>query len=240
MGLAFAKLKAFLRAARPRTFDQVCDLIAVALTLFTPDESAHYMRHCGYRVPTSMSKTLTLAAAAVSSTPIASAQWRLPSDELAWRYHLDACIGLERQQIGIAAHDRFGAAFPGSGQHPVIVRVAADGLCELRRLAPVGMLPVERQDGQVVRSQTELPAKCRKKLVPQRLRQNHRVLWHMDLEDLPAQPFGHDAGHDDVRVEDDPHEISANTSSSVKIPLALARGTATRRASASASCQSFR
>ena len=29
--LAFAKLKAFLRAARPRTFDHVCELIAAAL-----------------------------------------------------------------------------------------------------------------------------------------------------------------------------------------------------------------
>ena len=34
--LAFAKLKAFLRAARPRTFDQVCALIAAALGLYTP------------------------------------------------------------------------------------------------------------------------------------------------------------------------------------------------------------
>jgi transposase len=50
---AFAKLKAFLRAARPRTFDQVCDLIRVALTLFTRDECANYIRHCGYRVSTS-------------------------------------------------------------------------------------------------------------------------------------------------------------------------------------------
>jgi transposase len=30
---AFAKLKAFLRAARPRSFDQVCDLIGVAHAL---------------------------------------------------------------------------------------------------------------------------------------------------------------------------------------------------------------
>ena len=51
--LAFAKLKAFLRAARPRTFEQVCDLIATALGLFTPDECANYVRHCGYRVATS-------------------------------------------------------------------------------------------------------------------------------------------------------------------------------------------
>jgi hypothetical protein len=36
--LAFAKLKAFVRAARPRTFDQVCELIALALELFTPIE----------------------------------------------------------------------------------------------------------------------------------------------------------------------------------------------------------
>ena len=47
--LAFAKLKAFLRAARPRSFDQVCSLLAIALELFTPDECAAYARHCGYR-----------------------------------------------------------------------------------------------------------------------------------------------------------------------------------------------
>ena len=32
--LAFAKLKAFLRAARPRNFDQVCALVATALKLY--------------------------------------------------------------------------------------------------------------------------------------------------------------------------------------------------------------
>jgi transposase len=51
--LAFAKLKAFLRAARPRSFEQVCSLIATALGLFTPDECANYAQHCGYRVATS-------------------------------------------------------------------------------------------------------------------------------------------------------------------------------------------
>jgi transposase len=50
--LAFAKLKAFLRAARPRTFDQVCTLMAAALALFLPDECTHYVKHCGYRVTT--------------------------------------------------------------------------------------------------------------------------------------------------------------------------------------------
>lgn len=50
--LAFAKLKAFLRAARPRSFDQICDLILAALGLFEPDECANYVRHCGYRLPT--------------------------------------------------------------------------------------------------------------------------------------------------------------------------------------------
>jgi transposase len=44
----FAKLKAFLRAARPRTFDQVLALVGVALDLFPPDECQHYIRHCGY------------------------------------------------------------------------------------------------------------------------------------------------------------------------------------------------
>ena len=52
--LAFAKLKAFLRAARPRNFDQVISLMAIALDLFTPRECANYIRHCGYRIPVQM------------------------------------------------------------------------------------------------------------------------------------------------------------------------------------------
>ena len=55
---AFAKLKAFLRRARPRTFEHVCALIAAALRLFHPDECANYVRHCGYRYTTQKSKTL--------------------------------------------------------------------------------------------------------------------------------------------------------------------------------------
>ena len=47
--MAFAKLKAFMRAARPRTFDQVTALTAAALALFTPAECRNYVRHCGYR-----------------------------------------------------------------------------------------------------------------------------------------------------------------------------------------------
>ena len=50
--LAFAKLKAFLRAARPGSFDQVVELVAIALHLFTPQECLNFVRHCGYRVPT--------------------------------------------------------------------------------------------------------------------------------------------------------------------------------------------
>ena len=52
--LAFAKLKAFIRAARPRTFDHVCDLIAFALDLFTPTECRNFVRHCGYRASTAL------------------------------------------------------------------------------------------------------------------------------------------------------------------------------------------
>jgi transposase len=51
---AFAKLKAFLRAARPRSYDQVTTLMAIALELFTPIECANYVRHCGYRVAVQM------------------------------------------------------------------------------------------------------------------------------------------------------------------------------------------
>jgi transposase len=50
--MAFAKLKAFLRAARPRSFDRVVELVAIALELFSPPECVNFIRHCGYRVPT--------------------------------------------------------------------------------------------------------------------------------------------------------------------------------------------
>ncbi len=46
----FAKLKAFLRALKPRTFDDVNALVARALRLFAPTECANYVRHCGYRL----------------------------------------------------------------------------------------------------------------------------------------------------------------------------------------------
>lgn len=52
--MAFAKLKAFLRAARPRSFDQVVELVAIALELFSPNECLNFVRHCGYRVPTAL------------------------------------------------------------------------------------------------------------------------------------------------------------------------------------------
>lgn len=52
--MAFAKLKALLRAARPRTFDQVVALVALALELFSPSECLNFVQHCGYRVPTTL------------------------------------------------------------------------------------------------------------------------------------------------------------------------------------------
>jgi transposase len=52
--LAFAKLKAFFRAARPRSFDQVVDLFAIALELFTSQECRNFVRHCGYRLATGL------------------------------------------------------------------------------------------------------------------------------------------------------------------------------------------
>ena len=52
--LAFAKLKAFLRAARPRSFDEVTALMAIALELFTPAECRNFVRHCGYRAATKL------------------------------------------------------------------------------------------------------------------------------------------------------------------------------------------
>ena len=47
----FAKLKAYLRALKPRSFDDVNAYVAQALRLFAPAECANYVRHCGYRLP---------------------------------------------------------------------------------------------------------------------------------------------------------------------------------------------
>ena len=54
----FSKLKAFLRALRPRTFDRVLELVAKGIRLFSSTECANYVRNCGYRLTVPMSKTL--------------------------------------------------------------------------------------------------------------------------------------------------------------------------------------
>jgi transposase len=46
--LCFAKLKAILRATRPRTFDAMCEGAAASLGWFLPAECARYFQHCGY------------------------------------------------------------------------------------------------------------------------------------------------------------------------------------------------
>jgi hypothetical protein len=43
-----------MRAARPRSFDQVVELMAIALELFAPPECLNFVRHCGYRVSTTV------------------------------------------------------------------------------------------------------------------------------------------------------------------------------------------
>jgi len=44
------EIESVLRAIRPRSFDHVTELVAVALALFTPTECQNYVRHCGYRL----------------------------------------------------------------------------------------------------------------------------------------------------------------------------------------------
>lgn len=46
--MAFAKLKELLRKAQARTVDALWDVIGSTLGLFTPQECANYIRHCGY------------------------------------------------------------------------------------------------------------------------------------------------------------------------------------------------
>lgn len=46
--LAFAKLKALLRAAAQRAVETLEETIGELLKLFTPQEACHYFRHCGY------------------------------------------------------------------------------------------------------------------------------------------------------------------------------------------------
>jgi transposase len=44
----FAKLKALLRRAAPRSFDAICDATKAILERFRPAECANYLRHSGY------------------------------------------------------------------------------------------------------------------------------------------------------------------------------------------------
>ncbi len=55
---AIAKLKAFLRAARPRNFDDVVALVSTALDLFASSDRLNFIRHSGYRVSPAVGKTL--------------------------------------------------------------------------------------------------------------------------------------------------------------------------------------
>ncbi len=48
----FAKLKALLRKAEPRTRETLWRTIGEKLAMFSPDECLNYLRHCGYGHPT--------------------------------------------------------------------------------------------------------------------------------------------------------------------------------------------
>jgi transposase len=47
----FAKLKALLRKAAPRTRESLWRTIGEKLEMFSPDECMNYLRHCGYGYP---------------------------------------------------------------------------------------------------------------------------------------------------------------------------------------------
>jgi len=44
----FAKVKAFLRRAAPRSFEGVCEALKTILGRFKPKEYANYIRHSGH------------------------------------------------------------------------------------------------------------------------------------------------------------------------------------------------
>jgi transposase len=48
---AFAKVKAWLRRAEPRTRDELWRTVGSALEGFAPDECRNHLRHCGYAHP---------------------------------------------------------------------------------------------------------------------------------------------------------------------------------------------
>ena len=54
----FAKLKALLRKAAERTFDDVCNRIATLLNAFSPAECANYIRNAGYHRPAQIDQPL--------------------------------------------------------------------------------------------------------------------------------------------------------------------------------------
>jgi hypothetical protein len=56
MELAFAKLKALLRAAGERTVEGLWDFLGAARDAFSPEECRNYFRHCGYPIPDATKK----------------------------------------------------------------------------------------------------------------------------------------------------------------------------------------
>ena len=55
------------------------------------------------------------------------------------------------------------------------------------------------------------------------------MLGENELQDVEAEPASREGGDEDVGVEEDPHETSSKTSSSVTQPWASANGATRRR-----------
>lgn len=161
-------------------------------------------------------------------------------EELTRAQDRDALMVTQDKEIIVTGDDRFGLSGERGSEDPVVIRVATDRRVKFARLNPGCEAVVESEQWQAVGVETKLLLQRFHELIPKRAGKDRRMIRKMDLDNLATEPFREDSGYQDVRIKDDPHEISRNTSSSVYTPRARARGTLTRRDSAAASCQSLR
>ncbi len=130
---------------------------------------------------------------------------------------------LKYEQILVAGDDTVAVTRKRSGEHLVVVRVAAHGAIQRAGINQVYATLQQCHHGlRIADRGTELAAKRRIEFCKQRGRGDQGMVANTVLEQFAACTAGDEGGDQDVRVKQHPHETWPNTSSSVTTPRASA------------------
>lgn len=143
---------------------------------------------------------------------------------------LDRSVGSDIQEVSIAGHEHICAALDCGGQDPLVIGVAFwnRGSCRWFRSYLVFPQKLLNLGDGLWRQPDSLPE------YPPQFSQHHvacykRVFGKYNAQYIRADSAGCEGANQDVRVQENPQEISRATSSSVKYPRASANGSALRR-----------